>query len=207
MLESHDQDCSRIISSVYLGAFFNEKMVPVTTFSSRTANVAIKVFLSEEKKKRLLYSCSLEPLKPDLQLQVWCPWVPHRNYSGRQAGVAALVIRRGESAATHPMSETQAVTLSFSFILECEWGYGLNAAGGGLISILPRGERESWRQKAPHGFRLGPEEAVQLEDKVPFTAKVPAASQSQHFVLKHPTGLWDAFKNRQQRSSGEETTT
>lgn len=55
MLESHDQDCSRIISSVYLGAFFNEKMVPVTTFSSRTANVAIKVFLSEEKKKTIIF--------------------------------------------------------------------------------------------------------------------------------------------------------
>lgn len=140
MLESHDQDCSRIISSVYLGAFFNEKMVPVTTFSSRTANVAIKVFLSE-KKKRLLYLCSLEPLEPDLQSQAWCPWVDHRSCSGRQAGVAALVIRRGESVATHHVRDTGSDTL-ISFSLECEGDMGLNAPEGGLISILPRGERE-----------------------------------------------------------------
>lgn len=44
------------------------------------------------------------------------------------------------------------------------------------MSILPRGE-------------TGPEDAVQPEDKVPFTAEAPAASWSQHFVLKHPTGL------------------
>lgn len=59
--------------SYVLGAFNNET-VQVTTLSSQTANlpVTIKVFLSGKIKTetKMLYSCSLEPLKPGLQLHV-----------------------------------------------------------------------------------------------------------------------------------------
>lgn len=64
--DSLDQDCPRVLfPSVYFGAFFNEKMVPVTTLSSQTANLAREVFSFFLKKIIFMLLGALEAWPPE----------------------------------------------------------------------------------------------------------------------------------------------